>query len=117
MYLLALSACGFGFRLVIDDKVQLANPDSPKPMKPHRFIRLTASLLLLAGAAGAQTVVFNPGVLRHQVWSSSNPNGEQNASRPDIEAGIAGVPSSDTFDLTHFDTIPNVADNYGERVS
>ncbi|HTL55617.1 MAG TPA: hypothetical protein VL361_08050 [Candidatus Limnocylindrales bacterium] len=86
-------------------------------MKPHRFIRLTASMLLLAGAAGAQTVVFNPGVLRHQVWSSSNPNGEQNASRQDIEAGIAGAPATDTFDLTHFQTAPDVADNYGERVS
>src|SRR5262245_52223549 len=86
-------------------------------MKPHRFIRLTASLLLLAGAAGAQTVVFNPGVLRHQIWTTGNPNGASNPSRVDIENGIAGAPTTDNFDLTHSATIPYVAENYGERVS
>ncbi|HVV74230.1 MAG TPA: hypothetical protein VHI52_22530, partial [Verrucomicrobiae bacterium] len=82
-------------------------------MKSHRFLRITTPLLLLAGVAGAQTV-FQPGVLRHQVWTSDNPNGAKNPSRPDIEAGVAGLPTTDVFDLTNFDTIPNVADNYGE---
>jgi hypothetical protein len=74
-------------------------------------------LLVVVGTAGAQTVVFNPGVLRHQYWTSVNPNGVAHPSRVQVENGQAGGASTDTIDLTIFDT--NLAGdvNYTERVS
>lgn len=85
-------------------------------MKAIRLLGISASVLLLAGAAGAQTV-FIPGVLRHQYWTSDNPNGVQNPSRTQVEAGQAGAPTTDTTDLTIWDTNLGGAVNYAERVS
>jgi hypothetical protein len=78
--------------------------------------------LLLAGSAGAQTTVFYPGVLRYQFWSSDNPNGVQNPSRPTVEAGLAGLPASDDYGIppttyTVFDTKEESGDNYADRLS
>jgi hypothetical protein len=86
-------------------------------MKPIRLLGISASLLLLAGSAGAQTTVFTPGVLRHQYWTSANPNGVSNPSRPQVEAGQAGLPDTDTIDLTIWDTQFGGAVNYAERIS
>jgi len=85
-------------------------------MKPIRLLGISASLLLLAGSARAQTV-FNAGVLRHQNWSATNPNGAQHPSRVQVENGQAGLPDTDTIDLTIWDFNQNNAVNYTERVS
>jgi len=82
-------------------------------MKQIRLLGISASLLLLAGSARAQTQFFTNGVLRTQEWTSPD------QSRPNIEAGIAGRPNVDNFDLTSFDfptTSPNI-DNWGQRIS
>ena len=82
-------------------------------MKPKRLLGLSASLLLVAGTAGAQTTVFNPGVLRQQWWTSTNPTRQQ------VEQGTAGAPDTDTIDLTACEippTSPNI-DNFVNRIS
>jgi hypothetical protein len=82
-------------------------------MKPIRLLGISASLLLLTGSAKAQTTFFTNGVVRNQMWTSPN------QSRLNIENGVAGVPNSDTIDLTSFEfpaTSPNV-DNWGQRLS
>ena len=58
-----------------------------------------------------------PGVLRHQYWTSANPNGVSNPSRTQVEAGQAGLPDTDTIDLTAWDTQFGGAVNYAERIS
>ena len=88
-------------------------------MKPIRFLGISASLLLLAGTAGAQTPVFFPGVLRQQWWTDTNPNGVSSPTRVQVEQGLAGLPTTDTIDLTIFgipQTSPNM-DNFVNRVS
>lgn len=86
-------------------------------MKPIRLLGITTSLLLFAGSAWAQTTVFTAGVLRHQYWTSDNPNGVQHPSRVQVENGQAGLPATDTIDLAIWDTNLAGALNYTERVS
>jgi PA14 domain len=72
----------------------------------------------MAGSAGAQTVFF-PGVLRQQWWTDTNPNGVSSPSRVQVEQGLAGLPTTDTTDLTIFSipqTSPNM-ENFVNRVS
>src|SRR5581483_11341361 len=85
-------------------------------MKRIRLLSICASLLVV-GTAGAQTVVFDAGVLRHQYWTSDNPNGVQHPTRVQVENGQAGAPTTDTIDLTIFDTADGGAVNYTERIS
>jgi len=85
-------------------------------MKPITVIGVSASLLILAGSAGAQTV-FNPGVLRYQMWTSDNPNGPANPGRTTVEAGLGGTPTTDSITLNVFDTPAGQADNYTDRIS
>src|SRR5579859_1551294 len=85
-------------------------------MKLNKLLGISATVLLVAGTAGAQTV-FYPGVLRHEYWTSDNPNGVQHPSRVQVEQGLAGAPATDTIDLTIFDTNDGGAVNYTERVS
>ncbi|HLH55923.1 MAG TPA: PA14 domain-containing protein [Verrucomicrobiae bacterium] len=91
-------------------------------MKPIRLLGISASLLLFAGAAGAQTTVFYPGTVRYQFWSSDNPNGAQNPSRQQVEAGLAGIPTTDDYGIapttyTAYDTKEESGDNYADRLS
>jgi hypothetical protein len=88
-------------------------------MKPIRLLGISASVLLLAGSARAQTTVFNPGVLRIQEWTDTNPNGVSSPSKAQVEAGLAGLPTTDTTDLTILQvpqTSPN-ANNYTRRIT
>jgi hypothetical protein len=85
-------------------------------MKYKRLIATTTAVMLAAGAATAQTV-FQPGVLRYQVWGSTNPNGAQNPSRATINAGLAGGAELDSIDLTTFEAPADWNDNYGSKVS
>jgi hypothetical protein len=82
-------------------------------MKRIRMLGISASLLLVAVSAGAQTTFFTNGVLRNQMWTSPD------QSRVNIENGVAGTPNSDTIDLTAFEyptSSPNI-DNWGQRIS
>jgi len=80
-------------------------------MKPIRLLGISASLLLLAGSARAQTQFFTNGVLRMQYWNAPD------QSRVRIEQGLAGVPNVDNFDLTSFDYPSTTLDNWGQRIS
>lgn len=91
-------------------------------MKPIRLLGISASVLLLAGAAGAQTV-FYPGICRYEIWTSDNPNGVQNPSRTTVEAGLAGAPTTDDgptlpsgATYTEFDTKEESGDNFADRI-
>jgi len=91
-------------------------------MKPIRLLGVSASVLLLAGAAGAQTV-FYPGICRYEIWTSDNPNGVQNPSRQQVEAGLAGAPTTDDgptlpagATYSEFDTKEESGDNYADRL-
>src|SRR5690242_16561480 len=81
-------------------------------MKQKRLLGISASLLLVAGSAVAQTV-FTPGVLRQQWWTTANP------SRQQVEQGLGGTPDTDSIDLTSFEippTSPNL-ENFANRIS
>src|SRR5437899_690052 len=80
-------------------------------MKQIRLLGISASLLLLAGSARAQTQFFTNGVLRMQYWNAPD------QSRLRIEQGLAGVPNVDNFDLTSFDYPSGPLDNWGQRIS
>ncbi len=106
-------------------------------MKRIRLLGISASLVLLAGSAGAQTAFFTNGVVRHQFWSDTNPNGVSSPTRLQVENGQAGNPTFDDFstptlaaiaartaaptaadfNLTVFDTPEEEGDNYVDRVS
>lgn len=85
-------------------------------MRYKKLIGTAAAWGLAVTAALAQTV-FQPGVLRYQVWGNTNPNGAQNPSRATINAGLAGMAESDTIDLTTFEGMYDWSDNYGSRIS
>src|SRR5260221_10255044 len=93
-------------------------------MKQLRLLGISAvALLLWAGSAGAQTTVFYPGVLRYQFWDNANPNGVSNPSRQQVEAGLAGAPTTDDGPLlpgtptyTTFDTKEESGDNFADRL-
>jgi len=81
-------------------------------MKQKRLLGISASLLLVAGSAVAQTV-FTPGVLRQQWWTVVD------KSRAQVEQGLAGPPDTDSIDLTSFEippTSPNL-ENFANRIS
>jgi hypothetical protein len=81
-------------------------------MKRTRLLGISASLLLLAASASAQTQYFTNGVVRMQYWNAPDQN------RVNIENGVAGRPNFDDW-LTAFEyptTNPNM-DNWGQRIS
>src|SRR5690242_6850952 len=79
-------------------------------MKRIRLLGLSASLLLLAGSARAQTQYFTNGVVRMQYWNAPD------QSRLNIENGVAGRPNVDDW-LTAFDYPSGPLDNWGQRIS
>jgi hypothetical protein len=92
-------------------------------MKPIRLLGISASVLLLAGAAGAQTTVFYPGICRYEMWTSDNPNGVPNPGRVAVEAGLGGLPTTDDgptlpagATYSEFDTKEESGDNYTDRL-
>lgn len=93
------------------------------PMKATRLIGVSASLLLWAGSAAAQTTVFYPGVLRYEMWTSDNPYGVQNPSRQQVESDQAGLAATDDgpslpggATYVEFDTKSESGDNYADRL-
>jgi hypothetical protein len=99
-------------------------------MKPIRLLGVSASLLLLAGPAGAQINYFTNGVVRHQFWMSNPPKiqvEQGTAAFPDFDdfstptfaplAARTTPPTTVDFNLSVFDTPEEEGDNYVDRVT
>ena len=81
-------------------------------MRASKLLAVVSTILVAAASATAQTT-FESGVLRHQYWTSDNPNGVQHPTRAQVENGQAGLPATDTTDLAIWEaSFGGIADLY-----